>query len=260
MLTKKLKFDDEVLAVLRSMKWSDDGLSAQIDGQLDRALYVKVNKALEAMKGKWNRSAKAHIFATDPRPLVEGLIENGVLEVPRDGFFETPPAVIDRMFSILPPATTQGAYLEPSAGLGAIAERISGSTLYLVEQNAERCAVLREKFPEAIVLNQDFLTIPRHLRFIRAYMNPPFEQGQDIDHVNFAYRLLLPGGAVISVMSSGAISRSDTKSANFRNWLEDKVSKFEAEVEDLPAGSFKSSGTNVNTILVAILKGAHEYV
>ena len=39
MLTKKLKFDGEVLAVIRSMEWTNEGRLARIVGQLDRPLY-----------------------------------------------------------------------------------------------------------------------------------------------------------------------------------------------------------------------------
>ena len=90
MLTKTLKFDQEVLNVLRAMRWENDGTLGIISGgQLDRKLYERLNKALEAMGGKWNRKAGGHVFDADPRPAVEGLLDNGTLAVEKDGFFET---------------------------------------------------------------------------------------------------------------------------------------------------------------------------
>ena len=84
MLTKTLRFESNVLDILRAMEWQNDGrLGIITGGQLDRALYVKVNKALEAMGGKWNRKAGGHIFSEDPRPQVEGLLETNSLTVNR---------------------------------------------------------------------------------------------------------------------------------------------------------------------------------
>lgn len=50
MLTKTLKFDDDVLEVLSAMDWQDGGrLGVITGGQLERGLYMRVNKALENM-------------------------------------------------------------------------------------------------------------------------------------------------------------------------------------------------------------------
>ncbi|MNJ04833.1 hypothetical protein D3C73_1657790 [compost metagenome] len=48
---------------------------------------------------------------------------------------------------------------------------------------------------------------------------------------------------------------NDTKSIQFRNWLNDK-----GYYEKLPEGSFKESGTGVNTVLVVIEKVEEERV
>lgn len=81
-------------------------------------------------------------------------------------------------------------------------------------------------------------------------MNPPFENLQDIDHVMHSFKFLKEGGRLVSVMSASPFFRSDKKCVAFRAWLD----MLGAEVEDLPEQSFKASGTNVNTKLVAIQK------
>ena len=147
MLTKKMKFDDEVLAVIRNMEWTNEGRLARIIGQLDRPLYVKVNKALEAMGGQWNRKSGGHVFLNDPRSLVEGLLDNGTLTVVRDGFFETPPDVVEQMLQLVWPKAGE-KILEPSAGLGAIANLlpvIIKSDIVCIERDPTRCEVLRTK-------------------------------------------------------------------------------------------------------------------
>jgi hypothetical protein len=81
------------------------------------------------------------------------------------------------------------------------------------------------------------------------YMNPPFELGQDIDHVMKAYTLLADVSCLVAIMCEGPFYREDKKAIAFREWL-DKV----GGSEKLPEGSFKESGTMVSTRLVVIRK------
>jgi hypothetical protein len=250
MLSKTLQFDDDVLEVLRIMVWSDEGKQGLIQGgQLERGLYVRVNKALEAMGGKWNKGLKAHLFKTDPRSQVEGLLGTGELTVVRDGFFETPPEVVGRMIELVQPT---GNVLEPSAGLGAIADRlpILKDRVLCIEKNEQRAAELCRKGYRLICL--DFLDYEAPGAFDAIFMNPPFEDGQDIVHVMHAYECLEPGGAMVSVMSEGPFFREDRKAVSFRKWLE----SVGGESEKLPGGSFKQSGTGVNARLVVIRRKA----
>jgi hypothetical protein len=257
MLTKTIKFDDDVLEVFEAMEWRDNGLLGIITGgQLERDLYVRCNKAFDALGGKWNRKAGGIVFSIDPRSQIEGLIENGALTVERDGFFETPRAVVERMLELAPLVHDPHVQiLEPSAGLGAIAKVLVmkysvQAGLVLVEKNPDRCGILRKSFP--VVIEGDFLEFNNEydFTFSRIYMNPPFELSQDIDHVKHAYELLAGGGAMVSVMSEGVFFRLDKKAVEFRAWLED-VGGWS---EKLPEGAFKESGTGVNARLVVIEK------
>lgn len=248
MLTKTLKFEDDVIEVLKAMQWSNDGLRGVLVGQLDRKLYERTNKALEAMGGKWNRSATAHVFQFDPRPQVEGLLDSGTLEIKRDGFFETPPAVVKQMLESLDIRPLH-LVLEPSAGMGAIAKEVAakGANVYCVESNAQRAEALNKMGFN--VWQEDFLSMADDWqRFDFVVMNPPFEELQDVDHVQHAYKMLCGGGALVSIMSESPFFRNDTKSKAFREWLE-LVGGYS---EKLPEGSFKESGTGVNCRLVVI--------
>ncbi len=248
-LTKTLRFDDDVMAVLREMKWSEDGTAGKLVGQLDRKLYERVNKALAAMGGAWNRKAQAHVFPFDPRPQVEGLLQSGALTVERDGFFETPRAVVLRMLELVD-CKDYHRVLEPSAGRGAIANLIRmwrGATVIVCEKNEERRnCLLRQGFVTAAC--SDFMDLDVTFEFDRIYMNPPFEEGQDVDHVMHAYDLLKDDGEMVSVMGEHAFFANDRKSVEFREWLDD-VGGYN---EQLPPGSFKESGTGVNARLVVV--------
>lgn len=258
MLTKTLKFDSDVLAVLRAMEWSEDGRLGKITSQLDRKLYEKVNKALDAMGGKWNRGKGSHVFSSDPRVQVEGLLSTGALSVERDGFFETPPAVVDKLLGAV---FIRGALLEPSAGRGAIADRIlphQADRIVCIEKNSQRVDVLAQK--GYTVMRADFLNVtpdslighglaPESL-FDTILMNPPFEEGQDMAHVRHAYEFLAPGGQLGAIVSSGVFFRSDRKSISFREWF----SSVYGHAEELPVGSFKANGTGVSAYMLVIHK------
>lgn len=250
MLTKTLKFDTDVLATLGAMAWGDDGLSAKIATQLDRDLYERVNKALVAMGGKWNRGAKAHLFTEDPRPRVEGLLDSGTLTVKRDGWFPTPRRIVERMIDEA--GNLQGLrVLEPSAGNGAIARiaKERGALVNCIELDATRYQTL-EAQGYAGVTNADFLECKYFPPFYdRVLMNPPFENGQDVDHVRHAFKFLKPGGRLVAIMSEGPFFRKDRKAIEFREWL-DTV----GYSDKLPADAFMASDnpTNVQTRIVVI--------
>lgn len=211
------------------------------------------------MGGTWNKKAGGHVFQTDPRAAVEGLLESGTLIVKRDGFFETPKVVTARMIELVRP---RGWVLEPEAGRGAIAREIKAAggftNLALVERNEKRADELKAALAQpgkVEVWCADFLkcsleTLCMPFAFSTVLMNPPFEEGQDIDHVLHAVSLLAPHGELVSVMSEGVFFREDAKADSFRTWLK----HVGAHTEPLPEGAFKESGTGVNTRLVVIRK------
>jgi type I restriction-modification system DNA methylase subunit len=265
MLTKTVNFDNDVLAAIRRMTWNNDGTSAVITDRLDRKLYEKVNKALELLGGRWSTKAKAHLFPVDPRPQVEGLLDNGSLTVKKEGFFRTPPEVIELMIEALELAPFSHIILEPSAGDGAILkaiarhykdrEQLCPHLLHFCEINPQRVALA---MGSGAFVAEDFMKydLPRDedgepkFMYDRIIMNPPFEDGQDISHVRHAYDLLEPEGILVAIMSEGPFFRQDDQARAFRAWL----SNVNGTSRKLPEGSFKSSGTGVNTRLVIIHK------
>jgi signal transduction histidine kinase len=167
------------------------------------------------------------------------------------GFFPTPRPVIDRMLE-LARIESQHKVLEPSCGKGdildALREACSGVEPHAIERNYTLSDVLSAK--GYAVQFCDFLEHRRE--YDRIVMNPPFESGQDIEHVRHAYSLLSPGGRLVSVVCEGPFFRVDNKSVKFRDWLEE----VHAEVEKLPEDAFQGREafreTGVRTRLVAI--------
>lgn len=167
------------------------------------------------------------------------------------GYFPTPRALVSRLIAEADIRPGQRV-LEPSAGKGSIAEgiRAAGVEPDVIEIDASLRELLRLK--NFHIVAEDFTTFVGV--YDRIVMNPPFDNGQDIAHVQQAYRLLAPGGRMVAVMSAGPFFRSDRKAEAFRAWL-GEVGGDDAE---LPQGSFLSSDrpTGVNTRLVVIDKPA----
>lgn len=140
--------------------------------------------------------------------------------------------------------------LEPSAGLGNLLdavpdldERIAVGNVVAVEVNAQLAQCLRDRLG-CNVHAADFLTLNGGLgKFDRVIMNPPFENGADIKHIRHALSFLLPGGRLVAICANGPRQREALKS------LAEESGGY---WEDLPAGSFATAGTNVNTALVVI--------
>ena len=168
-----------------------------------------------------------------------------------EGFFPTPKAIVEKMLDEADIKPGEKV-LEPSAGKGNIADAIRESypdnALDVVEWNASLNELLSEKGHN--VVGVDFL---QHSgEYDKIIMNPPFEKGQDIDHIKHAYSLLNDGGRVVCIMSEGPFFRSDKKATEFREWLD----SLGGVSERLPEGAFKASerSTGVNTRLVIIDK------
>ena len=242
--------DNEVLAVLSRATVSGKALT--LTGQLDRKLYERTNKALEAAGGKWDRKAKAHLFAADAAERVEQMLATGQVEVPKDEFnyFPSPPAVVARLLELAD--IKRGVrLLEPSAGRGAIALACADAGAVvdcyeLMEANAEALAALGRA--DIGVTRADFLSVAPAAAYDRVVMNPPFMKQLDIKHVLHALKFLKPSGLLVSVMASSVTFRDNKLTQDFRDLVRERG----GDIEALPNESFKASGTSVNTVIVTI--------
>lgn len=252
---------DDVLDVLRQASFDAD--SVQLNGRLDRDLYLKVNKFLEMAGGKWNRGRKCHVFAQNPRGVLRlddagdgsGTVEQGALSdaaitamVERgDGsaavwqLFPTPPEVVARMIDEA--RIREGdTVLEPSAGTGNIADAVRFdfplNRLQCVEINQSLAVGLLTKGHQ--VAAGDFLAQNGNLgKFDVVLMNPPFENGADIKHIQHARGFLKPGGRLVALCANGPRQREALQPLA-ETW------------EELPKGAFKGAGTMVSAVMLTI--------
>lgn len=155
-----------------------------------------------------------------------------------DDFFPTPDIVIERMVNLADLEEGQSV-LEPSAGMGNILEFLPENTVS-IEQNFSLFKYLKKIRPDYTVIQGDFLALNGNLgKFDKIVMNPPFSKGADIKHIKHALSHLNEGGKLVSLCANGP---RQTK----------ELMPLADLWEDLPQGSFKQAGTNVNVALLVI--------
>lgn len=261
-----MKIDQETLAVMSTAFEYPAANELRITAQLDRAVYTRVNKVLEAIGGKWSRKRKTHVFDGDAEALVDGVIDAGEIATAQDmGHFPTPADLAEKLvdWAALEPGMS---VLEPSAGDGDIVIAVAGIPnveITAVERDLTRRKALVKLVKPLLVtqgvklnvldLDDCMLQKPEHAgRFDRVVMNPPFLKcgaGDQLDHVRHAFDLLKPCGRLVSVLPSSVTFRRDRRHTEFRSWYEEH-----GECDKLPEGSFKTSGTGVNTVVIYLDK------
>ncbi len=227
-----------------------EGNLVRLTGQLDRPTYQAINKVLDAAGGKWNRAAKAHVFAGDAYEALDSVFTTGEIAVPKDefDFFPTPGWLAEQL--VISARIVPGMrVLEPSCGEGAIVKAVlaADGDVDGFEVQPAKAERVRTDFGVSVV-EADFLSMPPTAVYDRVVMNPPFQKQADIKHVMHALGFLKTAGRLVSVMGAGVTFRVDRRAVAFR----DLLSKRGGTIEALPEGSFKSSGTMVNTVVVVI--------
>lgn len=180
-------------------------------------------------------------------------LKAGVKVVSAPQLFPTPPELARRM--VEEACIRDGmTVLEPSAGNGQLLGAICHSGVQVrataVEVNYNCVQMLSAQrdagaYQNAVITQGDFLEwfgceIGQG-GFDRVLMNPPFANADDIKHIRHAMTFLKPGGRLVAICANGP--RQQEK---LRPMIEDNGGTW----EPLPAGTFESSGTGVNTVLM----------
>lgn len=228
--------------------------------RLHPKVYSEVNKALSLLGGKWNTKAQAHLFPSDPRGKIADLVRGEPLinHKQRRQAFYTPASVAEDM-CFLAQIERGDHVLEPSAGEGALASVATahGALVTCVEFDEATCASLLVPGLYHDVVCRDFLSLkPGRWNAVDSFdailMNPPFSKGQDIAHVRHAFQFLKPGGHLVAITSTGWQQHSSRiASREFREFVAEHSA---LNVMELPAGTFRESGTDIATLMLCLAK------
>ena len=181
----------------------------------------------------------------------ETLRTGGVKAVSAPQLFPTPPEIARKMIDAadLQPGL---CVLEPSAGTGNLIRPIVSDNspqfvdteVLAYEINGELCSLMRQEFPShrVQVRRADFLEVSDFAGcYPRVLMNPPFKNGEDIEHIRHAMKFLAPGGRLVALCANGPRQQA-------------KLQTIADTWEPLPPGSFKASGTMVNVAMMTYTK------
>lgn len=241
-----MKIEAEVIEIIEQGRIESDKYYLP-NIQLNRKLYLKVNKVLECAGGRWNRKSKAHLFTNNIGDLLDTLILSGeICDIKKElQFFETPPKIVELLIK-LSGIKSGDRVLEPSAGKGRIAKKLLD-----IGCKVDTCEI-HEPFRQTLismgcrVFIGDFLGFPNDNNYSHIIANPPFTRQQDIDHVNKMIDICK--GRVVSVMSASVLFRENHKTQKFR----ERINSFNSRFIELPNSSFKESGTMINACIVVI--------
>jgi predicted RNA methylase len=261
-----MKLTEDVLAVLSTAEVTETSLRITA-GRLDRKVYLAVDKAVQALGGKWDRKTKTHTFPSGAASqLVENAILTGEVTLPKNdlAFFPTSPELA-RQLVVMAGVKKGWKVLEPSAGTGRIVDAIlaAGGLPFAVERDIGMRTKLALRDPPIMVIGAtisgpavDFMDLDPRVAmnsYDAVVMNPPFKKsgkGDHLDHVRHAFNFLKPKGVLVSVLPVSIEFREDKRYREFRDWHRER----NGEVVRLPEGSFKDAGTSVNTCTLRMVR------
>jgi hypothetical protein len=241
-------------------------------------LVEKVNKLLAEYYGE--------VIADGATQEADPLQDRKLTPARRFGFFPTPPEAVEELFrgrgcvSGIPILRRRDEprlrILEPSAGTGNLARRCVHSAAEIAGRSGGRarhgdeyrfdnlvdCVEIQPELATGLeaegiynrVIRADFLSLrPQNFEpYDLVVMNPPFDRERDLEHVVHALDFLKPGGSLFAIMSAGTEFRETRKAIAFRALVERNGGSF----RDLPPGSFRESGTMVNTVILTMRRRA----
>lgn len=230
--------------------------------QLDRKLYMAVNKVITLAGGRWHKGQGLHVFDRDPREVLGLALTSGEIvdEKKLFQFYPTPREAADVVWEMAEVGPDMHL-LEPSAGNGGLLKAIpenffrSPMQIHAVELNPAHTKAIYAEIERIakpssdygiVACPYDFLTMYiASPRFDRIIMNPPFTKGQAKQHVKHAWQFLAPGGRLVAILP-GELTETSPFLMDFDTT--------DINCYPLPEGTFKESGTNIKTTIVTLDK------
>ncbi|WP_336703085.1 DUF4942 domain-containing protein [Pantoea dispersa] len=176
------------------------------DSDEDKAARAEAEKVLLSLGGvKMNINAFTWFeFDYDPTTALEDIQLTGAL--PEQKTHQFYPTTGKLAAQLLDEADIREGEtcLEPSAGMGGLADLMPKAQTTCVEVSPLHCRVLEAKGHN--VIEADFLawaqTTPQ--RFDVVVMNPPFSEGRAVAHLNAAAALVKAGGRLAAILPAGS--------------------------------------------------------
>lgn len=177
-------------------------------GDYDKTGRKQAEDVLRAIGGVWVDSIAGErvqhwAFDYEPTAVLDQIICSGCIPDHKSHqFYPTPSAVAEFAVSVAGIEDHHGV-LEPSAGIGGLADYLPKLQTTCVEISALHCRVLEAKGFN--VIEADFLKwAPGQPLADRIVMNPPYSEGRWQAHLQAAADLLKPGGRLVAILPASA--------------------------------------------------------
>lgn len=199
LMQKPLPF--EVIGLLRELVGKGDSRKLSYGTKPDKAQSRRLGEVLAAIGAI--ESAEGWQFDYDPADVLREIIVSGCIPDAVSHQFYPTPEHIARAAVEAAQIRPEHRVLEPSAGLGGIADHLPTERTCCVEISAMHCAVLRAKglWTESV----DFLQWQSPSgAFDRVVMNPPYSEGRWHAHVDHAASMVRSGGRLVAILPESA--------------------------------------------------------
>lgn len=181
-------------------------------------------------KGEW-------LFDYTIAPVIKEISRSGrIPEQKSHQFYPTPPELAEIAVG-LAEIGPDDECLEPSAGMGGLADFMPKERTTCVEVSALHCKVLEAK--GYLTHCWDFLYTKGRI-FDRIVMNPPFSEGRAVGHVQHAATILRNGGRLVAIMP--ASNKGKTIVQGMRH-----------EWSEIYSGMFKDA--SVSVVILTLTRG-----
>jgi len=243
-------FDDILPSVVRSLiggmrPFGNDGYTFESGTyNIDRAIIREAESVLEAIGGaevevsykadRYGAISKRKVWKFDYYfpPIRDDIAASGRIPNQQSHqFYPTPDELADIAIEQAMTGSTDGmAWLEPSAGLGALAKRMPQGT-ECVEVSHLHGRILAEQGLAVTVA--DFLQWRPATAPDRIVMNPPFSEGRWQAHLEHALGMLAPAGRLVAILPSGAAGSAKIPAGFKVGWLGPYCDKFKGASVDV---------------------------
>lgn len=237
---------NDTKAAMMSLKADGDSIRLPSAPRFTKECYARVKKALQDAGGKYSRNGFR--FQSDAASILERLLSGeSINDKKKFQQFYTPDSLVNKMQDKVV-VVGDSVILEPSAGQGALLKDIGSANIHVCEIDPTNRQVLEDL--GYTIVGEDFLEYNSGPKYDIILANPPFTKNQDVKHVKHMYGMLISGGTLVAIMSNSWRTGQQRLQNDFREWLDGQG----GEIEDIPSGMFKESGTGVATCMVTITK------
>lgn len=211
--------------------------------------YAEMKKLMPHLGIEWSKKDKVHYIAPDTLDKIAELLSGARITDEKKTFqaFFTPPDLAQRVVDMAD--VSNQIVLEPSCGVGNLLVEIrnfGAANIKAVEIKGEFAEEARSK--GFVVANMDFLNLSPNDDIVgyvdRIVMNSPYDRNTWVRHLEHAWKFLKEGGKMVAICPAAKQNKA------FQKFAADK----RYEITPVEAGAFKSSGTNIATMILEIWK------